>query len=237
MKLYDCQLTFHDNLFYETRTMGRFYETGRLLHNIALTYALGFAETTYYHAEDVPRYAEELAALNTSGVYVTPASGTDVQFSVSTFKFGDERSAVMMEKSNRNLPSFGRAKEVAVNSMFRFGVLSESDLSFPRWIRMGLWMSKARLTVSAPISLTIISEERHEIVRRYPLNPADLLDSNVLKLFDLVAMRPSNLVENAEIAMSAWWRGELDGRAIYLPTGMRYRIADAPPARAKAKSS
>ena len=29
MRLYHCTLTFHDSLFYETRTMGRLYETGR----------------------------------------------------------------------------------------------------------------------------------------------------------------------------------------------------------------
>lgn len=237
MKLYDCHLTFHDNLFYETRTMGRFYETGRLLHNIALTYALGLVQTSYYHADDVPHYREELAELNTAGVYVTPARGEDVRFSVSTFKFGDERSAVMMEKSNRNLPSFGRAKEVAVNSVFRFGVLSEIDLAFPSWIRMGLWMSKARLRVSPPITVSQIQEPGTQMVRDYPLNPADLPNTDQLKLFDLVTMRPSNLVENAEVAGEFWWRGDLHERAIYLPVGMRYRIAGGQPAPTKARRS
>ena len=236
MKLYDCQLTFHENLFYETRTMGRFYETGRLLHNIALTYALGLAQTDYYHADDVPRYAEELAALNSAGVYVTPARGEDVSFSVSTFKFGGERNAMFSEQLNRNLPNYGRVKEVAVNSRFRFGILSESDLVFPRWIRMGLWMSKARLRVEPPVTLRRVDEARRDIVRQYPLNPADLPATEMLTLFDLVAMRPSNLVENAEIAAQSWWRGEVDGRAFYLPVGMRYRVADAPPWK-KAKRS
>lgn len=221
--LYDCTLTFHDNLFYETRAMGRFYETGRLLHNIALSYALGFAQTPFHHADDIPQYASELAALNDAGVYVTPASGIDVRFVINTFKYGDERSAIMMEKSNRNLPTFGRAKEIAVGSRFRFGVLSESALSFPQWIRMGLWMSKARLEVSSPIPLTPISEETTHIVRTYPLNPADLPDAALLKMFDLVAMRPSNLVENAEIYSDTWWQGS---DKLFLPAGMRYRIVD-----------
>jgi CRISPR-associated protein Csc1 len=234
MKLYDCRLTFHENLFYETRTMGRFYETGRLLHNIALTYALGLAQTDYYHAEDVPRYGEELAALNSAGIYVIPARGEDVRFSVSTFKFGDERNAVFMEKSNRNLPSYGRAKEVAVNSVFRFGVLSEVDLTFPRWVRMGLWMSKAQLQVMPPITLTQVDETRQEVVRYYPLNPADLPTPDMLTLFDLVSMRPSNLVENAEVTAESWWRGEIDGQVLYLPARMRYRVTDAPsPKKAK----
>lgn len=234
MKLYDCRLEFHDNLFYETRTMGRFYETGRVLHNIALTYALGLAHTTYHHADDVPRYTEELATLNTVGVYVTPARGEDVRFAVHTFKFGEERSAVMMEKSNRNLPTYGRAKEVAVGSRFRFGVLSEREEDFPHWVRMGLWMSKAQLTVLS--ETTLIEQQgaaRHIIVSAYPLNPADLPTAAALTLFDLVAMRPSNLVENAEVAAEHWWRGTLDGRTLHLPFGMRYRIADVQPPTAK----
>ncbi|NDJ63156.1 MAG: type I-D CRISPR-associated protein Cas5/Csc1 [Chloroflexi bacterium] len=231
MQLYDCRLTFHDNLFYETRTMGRFYETGRLLHNIALTYALGLAHTSYYHADDVPRYGEELAALNEAGVYVTPAHGENVRFTVSTFKFGEERSAMFMEKANRNRPTYGRAKEVAVNSVFRFGVLSEAALTFPRWIRMGLWMSKAQLSVAPPIMLTQITESQPQTIRRYPLNPADLPDSAALQLFDLVAMRPSNLLENVVLAAETWWRGQHDGETLYLPAGLRYRVADAPPNR------
>src|SRR5688572_13782608 len=131
MLLYHCELTFHDNLFYETRTLGRLYETGRLLHNIALCYALGFAQTTYHHALDVPNYAEEMAALNQAGIYVTPANGDDVRYVVHTFKYGDERNAIFMERSNANIPTFGRAKEIGIGSRFSFGVLSEDSLSFP----------------------------------------------------------------------------------------------------------
>jgi CRISPR-associated protein Csc1 len=227
MRLYECTLTFHDNLFYETRTMGRFYETGRLLHNIALSYALGLAATPFHHADDIPQYAVELAALNQAGVYVTPAGGIDVRFSINTFKFGDEQTSVFMEKLNRNLPTYGRAKEVAVGSSFRFAVMSETEIAFPRWIRMGLWMSKARLEVSDAIPLTHVEENTRRVIRRYPLNPADLPDEARLGLFDLVAMRPSNLVENAEITAAAWWRCTIGTATLDLPVGMRYRAADA----------
>ncbi len=225
MFLYHCQLTLHDHLFYETRTLGRLYETGRLLHNIALCYALGFAQTTYYHADDVPGYAAELAQLNADGVYVTPANGDDVRYLVHTFKLGDERTAVMMERSNANIPTYGRAKEIGVGSRFSFGVLSEQRLSFPNWIRMGLWLSKGRLEVSEPISLRNVRESRAETVSQYPLNPTDLPDSAALKLFDLVSMRPTSLVENALIEADEWWSAELpDGRRIYLPAGMRHQV-------------
>lgn len=225
MLLYDCELTFHDHLFYETRTLGRLYETGRLLHNIALCYALGFAQTTYFHDNDVPNYATELDALNQVGVYVTPAAGVDVQYAIHTFKLGDERTSVMMERSNANIPTYGRAKEIAVNSKFSFGVLSEEPLLFPRWIRMGLWLSKARLAVSDPIPLQRISGQREVTVSVYPLNPLDLPEASVLNLFDLVSMRPSSLVENALISSDEWWTGEHPKKGrIHLPVGMRHQI-------------
>lgn len=234
MLLYHCRLTFHDNLYYETRTLGRLYETGRLLHNIALCYALGFAQTTYFHDNDVPKYAEELTALNDAGVYVTPAGGDDtmtdspfeggVRYVIHTFKLGDERNAMFMERSNTNIPTYGRAKEIAVGSRFAFGVLTEQELTFPHWLRMGLWMSKARLEVSNPIPLQR-GTNPDKIVSVYPLNPADLPDAAALRLFDLVSMRPSSLVENALIETEQWWVGELpDGRRVHLPIGLRHRI-------------
>lgn len=223
MRLYDCELTFHDNLYYETRTLGRLYETGRLLHNIALCYALGFAQTSYHHAEDVPKYRDELAPLNEAGVYVTPASGENINYVVNTFKFGEERNAVFMARSNKNIPTYGRAKEIAVNSRFRFGVLSEQPRAFPNWVRMGLWMSKARLEVRE-IALRPAEMGEH-IVSRYPMNPLDLPDNAELKLFDLVSMRPSSLVENALIDADAWWQGrDPDGKPFYLPADMQHRI-------------
>ncbi len=223
MQLYDCRLTLHDNLFYETRTMGRLYETGRLLHNIALTYALGLATTEYFHPTDAPEYAKELAVLNDAGVYVTPASGIDVRYVLHTFKLGDERNSVLMEKSNANIPTYGRAKEIGVNSQFRFGVLAPADLSLPRWIRMGLWLSKAKLEI---IDAVPLHQETQRSVRRvdvYPLNPGDLPDPTALRSFDLVSMRPTNLVEHAEIEANAWWVSR-DGK-IALPVGLEYRAS------------
>lgn len=229
MLLYPCTLTFHENLFYETRTLGRLYETGRLLHNIALCYALGFAQTPFYHANDVPGYAFELERVNLNNIYITPANGDDVRYAVHTFKFGEERTSVLMERSNANIPTFGRAKEVAVGSRFSFGVLSPAPLTFPRWIRMGLWMSKAQLKVDAPITLTRKNGRDEHTVSAYPMNPGDLPETSTLKLFDLVSMRPSSLVENALIEAESWWEGRWSDstKPFYLPADMQHRATVA----------
>jgi CRISPR-associated protein Csc1 len=230
MRCYHCMLTFHDNLFYETRAMGRLYETGRLLHNIALCYALGLAQTPYFHGEDVPAYGEELAAVNATGVYVTPAAGKDVRYAIHTFKLGDETSGIsattVQERRNQNRPSYGRAKEIAVGSTFTFGVLSVEPLELPLWIRMGIWMSKAHLE-AVEVPLQREDRRRVYVVSCYPLNPADLPDSAALHLFDLVSMRPSSLVENALVEADAWWVGQIPGKnpeSIRLPADLSYRI-------------
>jgi CRISPR-associated protein Csc1 len=130
-----------------------------------------------------------------------------------------------MEKSNQNIPTYGRAKEIAVNSQFRFGILSPVDLTLPRWIRMGLWMSKAKVEITAVIPMRYDEQTTVRRVDEYPLNPGDLSDANALKSFDLVSMRPTNLVEHAEIEADTWWTSSVSGTNITLPGGLQYRMS------------
>jgi len=51
VNIYHGRLVLHESLFFATREIGRLYETGRYLHNYALTYALGLATSPYFHAE------------------------------------------------------------------------------------------------------------------------------------------------------------------------------------------
>jgi CRISPR-associated protein Csc1 len=217
MRLYLCRLTFHENLFYATREVGRLYETGRYLHNYALTYALGLAVAPYFQAQQVPNYAEELAVLNERGVYVTPARGTVVRYELVTFKYADNAYRVKMEPGRRNTPSFGRAKEIAVGSRFEFAVLSQEPLRLPRWIRMGLWRSKARVECLGEAEPRPAG--RTEAVADLPLNPLDV--SGELLVYDLISMPPSSLVDNTRL-VTEWLHAEVDGRTLWLPAGMAY---------------
>ena len=124
MRLFNCKLTFHENLFYATREVGRLYETGRYLHNYALTYALGLARAPYFHRQQIPNYQAEVEPLNERGIYVTPARGVRVSYDLITFKYADDAYHVKMVPGRRNTPTFGRAKEISLGSMFEFGILS-----------------------------------------------------------------------------------------------------------------
>src|SRR5829696_3483226 len=111
MHIYRCRIMLHEPLFFATREIGRLYETGRYLHNYALTYALGLVQSPWFHAEQVPHYADDLVPLHDI-CYVTPAAPAQVTFQLATFKYGEELLHVEMEQASRNTPSFGRAKEL-----------------------------------------------------------------------------------------------------------------------------
>lgn len=217
MRLTLCRLTLHENLFYATREVGRLYETGRYLHNYALAYALGLINAPYFQSLQSPNYAEELSALNQKGIYVTPARGVDVRYQLVTFKFANNSYRVKMEQGSRNIPSFGRAKEIAVGSTFEFGVMHAETLKLPRWVRMGLWRSKGLLEVIGEAELKPVVDKTQ--TASLPLNPLDV-DGN-FQIYDLISMPPSSLVDNAQLETN-WLKAEVASRTVYFPAGMKY---------------
>jgi len=219
MQLTLYQLTFHENLFYATREVGRLYETGRCLHNYALTYALGLASAPYFQAQQIPAYAEELGVLNSQGIYVTPARGVKLNYQLVTFKFADNAYRVKMQPSSRNVPSYGRAKEAAVGSAFELAVIHPQAFIAPRWIRMGLWRSKALLELLGSAELKPASGSLH--VASLPLNPLDV--EGEFKLYDLISMPPSSLVEHAQLETD-WLMAEVANRTVYLPARMKFNF-------------
>lgn len=198
-----CRLKLHENLFYATREVGRLYETGRYLHNYALTYALRLVNPPYRHVDALPRYAEELARLNGAAIYVTPARPLHVEFEINTFKYADNRYRVKMEPGSRNTPSFGRAKELAVGSEFEFAVLSALPILLPRWVRLGKWMSKASVRVVAEETVTTMHSG--DFRNSLPLNPLDLPPATRPIAYDIISMPPVSLLDSAQMH-GAFWR-------------------------------
>ena len=214
MRIYLCRLVLQENLFYATREVGRLYEIGRCLHNYALTYALGFAVAPYFQAQQVPRYSEELTPLNERGIYVTPARDVDIRYSLTTFKYASNLYHVEMVKGSRNTPSFGRAKEISVGSVFEFAVLSVTEtVQLPRWIRLGLWRSKAAVTWE---EFPEMQPRQGSFTSGLPLNPLDV--PGQLQVFDLISMPPVSLVLNAHLQGDYY---ELRDK-IRIPAGMKY---------------
>ena len=85
MQVTRCRLILHDSLYYATREMGRLYETEKVIHNWALTYALGLIQKPYRCFDSVPTYQDDLTPINAEGVYVTPAKPIHYDYVISTF--------------------------------------------------------------------------------------------------------------------------------------------------------
>ena len=230
--IYRCQLELHDSLYFATREIGRLYETEPIIHNYALCYALGLVDSEIYYTtvaeehsyryfcpEQVPKYEEHLTPLNQQGIYITPARSIKHSAILNTWKYANNNYHVEMEKTQKNIPSFGRAKEIAPESQFDFFVISQKQIKLPKWIRLGKWMSKAEVRVTElPKSKTVSGV----FTCKYPLNPLDVMFTHQVISYDVVNMPPVSLIQNVQM------RGEyyqFDGiPELKLPAKMEYRF-------------
>lgn len=227
--IYRCTLELHDSLYFATREIGRLYETEPVLHNYALCYALGLVDSKlhattvadehsyrYFCPEQVPKYEVHLNSLNQQGIYVTPARAVNHTAVLSTWKYANNHYHVEMEKTQKNIPSFGRTKEIAPESRFECFVISEQPLSLPRWIRLGKWMSKAEVQCE---ELTQPRQTEGEFVCAHPLNPLDVMFSHQVLSYDTVNMPPVSLIRNVRLRGSYYESG-----GCKIPARMQYRF-------------
>lgn len=219
--IYRCQIELQDSLYFATRELGRLYETEPVLHNYALTYALGLVDnetygTTvskeesyrYFCPEQVPKYQEHLTPLNEQGIYVTPAYPVSHATVLNTWKYADNRYHVEMQKTQKNIPSYGRSKEITPESVFECYIVSEQSLKqettsqkwqwrLPKFIRLGKWMSKAELFLE---ELTIAKKYSNAtFTYPHPLNPLDVMFSNQVISYDVINMPPVSLIHNVHL--------------------------------------
>lgn len=213
-------LELHDFLFYASREMGRLYETEKYLHNYGLTYALGLVKAPYANLVQVPRYQEDLQVLNEQGLYVTPAYPLHCSFAFSTFKMANVNYYNFTPQISSNQVVFGRAKELAPQSTFKFFVLSASKPALPRWIRLGKWMAKAHLVVTSEKEARL---KRGSYRAVGALNPLDLVlpPENC----NIVAMAPASLLTQAYCSGDYYDLTEEGSKSgpVGLPANMSYQ--------------
>ncbi len=215
-----CHLELHDYLFYASRELGRLYETEKYLHNYGLTYALGLVKAPYANLAQVPHYQQDLHVLNEQGVYVTPAYPLHCSFAFSTFKMANVDYYNFTPQVSSNQVVFGRAKELAPQSVFKFFVLSESQVLLPRWIRLGKWMAKARVVVNV-VEKAQLKQGSYWAVGA--LNPLDLAQSP--QTCNIVAMAPASLITHAHCSGDYYELGQEGKKSgtIGLPARMSYQ--------------
>lgn len=232
--IYRCTIELHDSLYFATREIGRLYETEPILHNYALCYALGLIDnpsyqTTvaeehsyrYFCPEQVPKYEQHLTPLNQQGIYVTPARTVNYTAVLNTWKYANNNYHVEMEKTQKNIPSFGRTKEIAPESQFEFFIITEKSLKLPKWIRLGKWASKAELTMEELLQPK--RERNGEFIFPYPLNPLDVMFTHQVLSYDTINMPPVSLIRNVRI-QGEYYNVQIGKETLKIPAQMQYRF-------------
>lgn len=120
-----------------------------------------------------------------------------------------------------NRPQHGRIRYLAIGNQAVGYVLSQEPLCLPSYIRLGKFMSKARVETTE-MSYQII--EARGIRVPFLLNPADLPPEIRLEAFDLINVPPTPLVRNAILSGRFYQLGD----GTMLPVGMRFRIERLP---------
>lgn len=122
-----------------------------------------------------------------------------------------------------NFPQHGRIKMLALGNRAVGYVISNEPLesALPRYIRLGKFMSKAAVAVTHHVSQP--EQRANQVVDGF-LNPADLSNTETLRVFDLVSIHPAPLIRRAQL--SGWFYRAPDGA--WLPTGMRFGVEGLP---------
>lgn len=222
MNIYRLRLILQDPLYFATRELGRLYVTERYLHNYALSYALEFAQNSYHDTEHVPHYQEDLEPLNEQGIYVTPALPIESDYVTHTYKWANLRYHVEMEQQDKNIPTFGRIRELAPESSFEAFLLTNQPIKVPNWFRLGKWRSK--LQIVAEELPKFKRNQENEFTCSIALNPLDVMFTNQILSYDTINMPPVSLIRNVRMVGEYYTFDEVPG--LKLPAQMQYRFGN-----------
>ncbi len=116
-----------------------------------------------------------------------------------------------------NRPQHGRIRYLAIGNVALCYVISEQEITIPRYIRLGKFMSKARVTAER-VAFELVNAENVTI--DFLLNPADLPAGLVMTLWDTINVPPTPLIKNLRCSGACY---RID-RARYLPAQMAFGI-------------
>ena len=114
-------------------------------------------------------------------------------------------------------PQYGRIRFLAIGNRAVGYILSREPLTVPRYVRLGKFMSKARVAVE---EVPVEEVEREGVTIPFLLNPADLPPEMGPTVFDLISVPPTPLVRNARLG-GRFYRLK-DGTL--LPVGMQFGV-------------
>ncbi|MEW6732806.1 MAG: type I-D CRISPR-associated protein Cas5/Csc1 [Acidobacteriota bacterium] len=214
----DCRLTLHEPTFFASREIDRLYLTEAVIGNYALVYALRLAQSPYYIERHRPQYAEDFQALIKQGVYLTPAYPiTPLQFRVERFNVQTEtywstytNGAILFDPAEKkktkpkpyanNRPQQGSIKMLAPGMVFRFFVFGMSIEHLPAYLRLGKFVSKARLECQ-PRRAIRQPQGKYSLTGYY--NPLDWPQNGKVELCNIINIHP------VPVMQAVVYRGEV----------------------------
>jgi CRISPR-associated protein Csc1 len=152
--VYRLKITAEDPIFFSTQEANKRINTGRYIHNYALTYSLlhasGQADKLTDYSQriekndvDGPRYFDDLADLN---FYIFPAKPADVSFTSEKVNTQSEgyKEEISGERGKRYFTGH-TIRRISIGSTFETFLISESDIEIPEYARLGKFMSKVQV--------------------------------------------------------------------------------------------
>jgi CRISPR-associated protein Csc1 len=118
-------------------------------------------------------------------------------------------------------PQYGRIRFLAIGNRVVGYVLSQEPLQIPSYVRLGKFMSKARVDAKETRAEVV---EMEQAILPLLLNPADVPPEMGPDVFDLISVPPAPLVRNARFS-GRFYRLK-DGAL--LPVGMRFGVENLP---------
>ena len=234
MHIYRCEFQLMENLFFASREVNNFFQTEAVIGNYALAYALGLCRAGYHNDGEIT-YAEDLEKLNEAGIYVTPGTLTEeprftvVQFNAlsDSYWYQMEQNAISVNRDRifnprlkaraTNFPQIGRFKLLSIGNKGIFFLTSRDEFRVPRYIRLGKFMSKVKISAYK-------QHYRENQAENVPycnyLNPNDLPPETQIGMFDMLNIRPTPLIRHVQLFGDFYQLADED--KTQLPAGMQF---------------
>jgi CRISPR-associated protein Csc1 len=216
--IYRCDLTLHDYLFFASTERGKVAETSPFVHNYALTYALGWAPVVWYNGQQKARYREELSPIRSH--YITPAKL--VQGATAVMQYNTLSEQLKFEKQRSvGYPDWGFIKCFRPNALFRAYIIASETEMFPRYIRLGKFMTKTKVHV---VAATKVVQKQGSFKVTHLLNWSDLQKKPVA--FNVqVGSLPTRLISQASYEEGFFLQATFSqDEVVNLPLDMGYLL-------------
>ncbi|GIV97916.1 MAG: hypothetical protein KatS3mg057_2573 [Herpetosiphonaceae bacterium] len=116
-----------------------------------------------------------------------------------------------------NRPQHGRIRYLAIGNRAVCYVISAEAITIPRYIRLGKFMSKAKVRAE---EVRFVLEHVEQVTINMLLNPADLPGDFTMHFWDTINVPPAPLIRNLRGSGPCY----RIGRNSYLPAGMAFGV-------------